>query len=120
MPIIQNSSRVTGCGEMNNQCLRFFGRVVVVTGGGSGIGRQIAQELYSEGAMVHILGRNNEKLVQAKRKIECEIEKQEASGIFCHQCDVSDAGRVVDVFQLIKEDCGNVTVLVNSAAINPS
>ena len=45
---------------------RFIGKVVVVTGGGSGIGFQIAKDIYAEGATVYILGRNKEKLERAK------------------------------------------------------
>ncbi len=103
---------------------RFSGKVAVVTGGGSGLGQQMAKDLYSEGAIVHILGRNKEKLERAAAQIEQEIKKtiEGSSGhsIFCHQCDVSDPGRVREVFSLIKEVCGNVACLVNNAAINPS
>jgi NAD(P)-dependent dehydrogenase (short-subunit alcohol dehydrogenase family) len=103
---------------------RFSGKVVVVTGGGSGIGQQIAKDLYAEGAIVHIVGRNKEKLERAGAQIEHEIKNtiEGSSGhrIFCHQCDVSDPGSVREVFRLIKEEWGNVACLVNNAAINPS
>jgi len=95
-----------------------------VTGGGSGIGQQIAKDLYAEGAIVNTLGRNKEKLEQAGAEIEQEIKKaiEGFSGhrIFCHQCDVSDPGRVREVFRLIKDEWGNVVCLVNNAAVNPS
>lgn len=42
---------------------------IVVTGGGSGIGLQIARDLWAEGAVVHILGRNLGKLEQARGAI---------------------------------------------------
>ena len=45
---------------------RFADRTIVVTGGGSGIGFQTAKDLLAEGAFVHILGRNAEKLARAK------------------------------------------------------
>jgi len=103
---------------------RFSGKVAVVTGGGSGIGQQIAKDLYSEGAIVHTFGRNKEKLERAGEEIEHEIKRKiKGPGgrrVFCHQCDVSDPGRVREVFRLIKEECGNVACLVNNAAINPS
>ncbi|VVB69250.1 L-rhamnose 1-dehydrogenase (NADP(+)) [uncultured archaeon] len=103
---------------------RFSGKVAVVTGGGSGLGQQIAKDLCLEGAIVHILGRNRERLERSGREIEHETwPKKEGYGgqrIFCHQCDVSDLGRVQEVFRLIHEECGNVACLVNNAAVNPS
>ena len=47
----------------------FAGQVVVVTGGGSGIGRCIAHELASLGAQVVLVGRNSEKLQQVQAEI---------------------------------------------------
>jgi NAD(P)-dependent dehydrogenase (short-subunit alcohol dehydrogenase family) len=103
---------------------RFSGKVAVVTGGGSGMGLQIAKDLHWEGAMIHILGRNRERLERAGKEIELEFkatkEGRSDQGIFCHQCDVSDLGRVQEVFCLIQEECGNITCLVNNAAVNPS
>lgn len=117
----RSSFSETGTAHLSD---RFSGKVAAVTGGGSGIGRQIAKDLHSEGAIVHILGRNKEKLERAGKEIEHEIKlKMEGCGgqrIFCHRCDVSDLGRVQEVFRLINEECGNVTCLVNNAAINPS
>jgi NAD(P)-dependent dehydrogenase (short-subunit alcohol dehydrogenase family) len=95
---------------------RFIGKVVVVTGGGSGIGFQIAKDIYAEGATVYILGRNKEKLERAKGKIAPDDD----SRMFYHQCDVSQYESVVEVFHAIKEASGNVYGLVNNAAINPS
>ncbi len=102
---------------------RFSGKIAVVTGGGSGIGQQIAKDLYAEGAIVHILGRDKEKLEKAGGEIEQDIKlKIERSGrrMFSHQCDVSDPARVREVFSFIKGECGNITCLVNTAGINPS
>jgi len=100
---------------MNSQG-SFAGKVVAVTGGGSGIGFQIVKHLYDAGATVHILDVNKERLEAAKAKI--------ASGgnsrLFCHQCDISQYEAVIEVFRNIKKISGNVYGLVNNAGINPS
>ena len=43
----------------------FSGKVVVITGGGSGIGRGTALEFAKKGATVIIIGKNKDKLVNA-------------------------------------------------------
>jgi NAD(P)-dependent dehydrogenase (short-subunit alcohol dehydrogenase family) len=94
---------------------RFSDKVVVVTGGGSGIGLQIARDLHAQGASVHILGRNMEKLEKAKGSIS-----PAGSRFYCHQCDISDHQRVRSVFTSIKVTSGRISGLVNNAAINLS
>ena len=47
----------------------FAGQVVIVTGGGSGIGRCTAHELAALGAHVALVGRNPEKLANVKDEI---------------------------------------------------
>ena len=56
---------------------RFEDKTIVVTGGGSGIGLQTAKDLHRDGAYVHIIGRNAEKLAKDKDapEIETEIQK---------------------------------------------
>lgn len=95
---------------------RFSGKSVVVAGGGSGIGLQIANDLWAEGAVVHILGRNIEKLEKAREA----ISPGKSSRVVPHQCDISDNERVREVFGRIAQVSGMVYGLVNSAAINPS
>lgn len=90
----------------------------MVTSGGSGIGLQIAKDLYAEGAVVHILGRSLERLIRAKKVISSanDIDIR----VFSYRCDVSDYEGVQDAFRSIKQTSGNIYGLVNNAAINPS
>ena len=44
-------------------------KIAIVTGGGSGIGLAIAEKFTKENITTIIVGRNNEKLVSAKRKL---------------------------------------------------
>lgn len=87
------------------------GRVAVVTGGGRGIGRAIAQRLGAEGAKVAVTYRSNDQAAQETARLvreaggECEIFKG----------DVSDAGDVKRVFDGVAEAFGAVEVLVNNA-----
>jgi len=94
---------------------RFSEKSVVITGGGSGIGLQVAKDLYAEGAVVHILGRDLEKLERAKKEISSSDSR-----VFSHRCDVSDNERVLEVFSSIEQISGNIYGLVNNAAVNPS
>lgn len=93
---------------------RFEDRTIVVTGGGSGIGLQTAKDLHDEGAFVHIIGRNAEKLARAR----------EAMGggnrTFIHQCDISQEDQVAVTFKSIENASHKIYGLVNNAAINPS
>lgn len=87
------------------------GRVTVVTGGGRGIGRAIAQRLGAEGAKVAVTYRSNDEAAQETARLvreaggECEILKG----------DVSDADDVKKVFDGVAEAFGPVEVLVNNA-----
>ncbi|MDD2835035.1 MAG: SDR family NAD(P)-dependent oxidoreductase [Methanothrix sp.] len=93
---------------------RFDGKTIVVTGGGSGIGLQTAKDLHAEGAYVHILGRNADKLASAKMALG------DGTRSYVHQCDVSREEAVEETFQSIEDLSGKVYGLVNNAAINPS
>ncbi|MDD4163101.1 MAG: SDR family NAD(P)-dependent oxidoreductase [Methanothrix sp.] len=93
---------------------RFEDKTIVVTGGGSGIGLQTAKDLHAEGAFVHILGRNAEKLAKAREVLGS------GNKAFVYQCDISKEALVEDTFKDIEDASGKVYGLVNNAAINPS
>lgn len=88
----------------------FAGQVVVVTGGGSGIGRCTAHELASLGAATAIAGRTLERLEQVRAEIE-------AAGGTCstHVCDIRDEDAVRTTVQAVVERHGRIDALVNNA-----
>ncbi|WP_210513955.1 SDR family NAD(P)-dependent oxidoreductase [Hymenobacter terricola] len=84
------------------------GKTAVVTGGGSGIGKAIAQLFARQGAAVHIIELNAEAGQQAAEEI-----RQAGGTAHVHAADVSQQAAVVAVFQAI----GPVHILVNNAGI---
>jgi citronellol/citronellal dehydrogenase len=88
----------------------FAGQVVLVTGGGSGIGRCTAHELAALGAHVVLLGRKLDKLQHAASEIV-------ADGGRCsfHACDIRNEADVQDVVQAIVASHGRIHGLVNNA-----
>ena len=66
---------------------------VLITGGGTGIGKACAAEMYSNGALVTICGRTEEKLKQSVQEI---VESQQKGGAIQYViCDVTDEDQVL-------------------------
>jgi citronellol/citronellal dehydrogenase len=88
----------------------FAGKVVVVTGGGSGIGRCAAHELAALGAAVAIVGRKVEKLQAVCTEIE-------AAGGVCstHSGDIREEESVRATVKAVLERHGRIDGLVNNA-----
>lgn len=87
------------------------GQTAVITGGGSGIGFGVAQELSRLGAKVVLAGRKQEKLDAAVEKIAAN--GGEAFGIVT---DVRDAEQVDHLMDQTVEKTGRLDMLVNAAA----
>ena len=96
--------------------MKFKDKTIVVTGGGSGIGRQVAEDLFSEGASVVIVGREKKKLEQAKK----EILKKGSGKIWDISCDISSPEETQRLFHWIEKEGLVLSGLVNGAAVNPS
>ncbi|MEL7449184.1 MAG: SDR family oxidoreductase [Pseudomonadota bacterium] len=86
------------------------GRVVVVTGASSGIGKATAIKMAEAGAKVVMVARTEEKLLEARDEVA-------AAGGETHvyTCDVSDLDAADRVIDKIVEDLGSVDFLVNNA-----
>src|SRR5205823_2128481 len=85
------------------------GRTIVVTGGGTGLGAEMARRFAGLGAHVVVLGRRKEKLDEVVSSIAAAGGKASA-----HSCDVRDWGAVQETAAKI----GAVDGLVNNAAGN--
>ncbi|MCO5119644.1 MAG: SDR family oxidoreductase [Burkholderiaceae bacterium] len=89
------------------------GRRILVTGGGTGLGRAMVERFASLGARPVILGRRAEVLADAAR----EIEAAHGVAVETHACDVRDAAAVEACFDRIWAN-GPLDTLVNNAAGN--
>src|SRR5260370_14899514 len=88
----------------------FNGQTIIITGGGSGIGRCTAHELAALGANVAILGRTAEKLAQVKAEIA------EDGGVVISQvCDIRDEAMVISAIDVVIGTYGRIDGLVNNA-----
>ena len=54
--------------------------MVVITGGGTGLGKYMASGLFKNGAKVYIIGRRGEVLDEAVRDIQSEMKPEESGG----------------------------------------
>ena len=89
-------------------------QTILITGGGSGLGLQMAKKFASLGANIAICGRTVEKLENASDEIDEEGEGQ----VEIYQCDVRNYDRVEEMIGEIVSDFGAMDGLVNNAAGN--
>ena len=89
---------------------RLAGKVALITGGGTGIGRAIAVAFAREGASVAVAGRRLEKV----KEVASAIEKQGGSALAL-QCDVSRAQDAERAISETAKKFGKLDVLVNNA-----
>ena len=90
----------------------FAGQTVIVTGGGSGIGRCIAHELASLGADLALVGRKIEKLQAVKDEIAAAAPGGRVS---IHSCDIRDEAGVRQMVASVLGTHGRIDGLVNNA-----
>ncbi len=90
------------------------GRVAVVTGGGRGLGRAIAQGLAELGATIVITGRNPETLAEAATALATT-----GSPIDSFPADVASEDDVAALAAHVLKRHGKADILVNNAGVNP-
>ncbi|MAT90475.1 MAG: short-chain dehydrogenase [Flavobacteriaceae bacterium] len=90
------------------------GKTIVVTGGGSGLGKSMTTYFLELGANVVITSRNIEKLETVKD----ELEAQTGGTVLPVQCDVRHYDQVEAMVKASVERFGSVDVLLNNAAGN--
>jgi gluconate 5-dehydrogenase len=82
----------------------------VITGGGTGIGRAIAESFITAGASVVISGRREQVLQQAVQEM--------GSSCRYHVMDVADVASLAQAVRSIEDASGPIDILVNNAGIN--
>lgn len=88
--------------------MKLSGNTVLITGGTSGIGHELAAQLLGRGNTVIVTGRERSKLDQTQRNL---------AGVHTFQNDVSDAAAVSSLFSAVVEKFPALNVLINNAGI---
>jgi len=91
---------------------RLDGRVAVITGGGSGIGRAIALRFASHGAAIHVLD-----VDKTGGSETCQLIKSQSGKASFHPCDVTNQNEVAGNFAELARS-SRIHILVNNAGIS--
>jgi len=95
------------------------GKVVVITGGGTGMGRSLAFEAARRGANVVITGRRPAPLLETKADMDDLVGHLGlANRTLFVQGDVSDPKYVGEMFEQIEKEFGRIDVLYNNAGVS--
>lgn len=86
------------------------GRVAVITGASSGLGKQMARGFAKQGADLVLLARRIERLEELKTELE-----DEGVRVLPIKCDVTNVEEVNDAAKTAEEHFGKVDILVNCA-----
>lgn len=86
-------------------------KIVVITGGSSGIGAKIGFHVAQKGAQPVLLARSNDKL----DKVSVQIKRKTGIQPLIYQMDVTRPEEVESVFEKILEDTNQIDILVNNA-----
>ncbi len=99
-------------GMMRDDALK--GKIIAITGGGTGLGRSMGEYFLKLGAKLAICGRRKEKLEQAKTEMETACGGEVLTAV----CDVRNYDEVESFLNKIIDHYGQVDVLLNNAAGN--
>ena len=88
------------------------GKVVIITGGGTGLGKAMALALAREGANVTVAARRIEPLEQTAREVSALGVKGLALSV-----DVTDSQRVNQMVERVLAEMGRIDILINNAGI---
>lgn len=89
--------------------MSFNGKVIVISGGSSGIGKALAQNSLAQGAKVAVCGRSTQKLTEALGKND---------NLLCVQADVSQENDCKAFIDTVLSQWGRIDVLINNAGIS--
>lgn len=95
---------------------KLSGKVALITGGGRGIGREIAFAFARAGADIAVLARTSEQVRAVASEIESECGVRAVHAV----CDVSESESVGRAFAAVREHFARVDILVNNAGIAES
>ncbi len=103
-----------------NPHLSLQGKNVLITGGGSGIGRATVVAFAQAGASnVIITGRNGSKLEETRKAVTEAMSKEQNKSsnaqIHTFAADITDMAGMTKVFKTVAETIGAIDILINSA-----
>ena len=100
--------------------LKFNGKIIVITGSGTGIGQTIAKKFAENGAHIVIMGRRKEPL-ELTSGILADIAKAAGSNgkvRYFPGVDVVDEIAINEMFKTIKDEFGKVDIIINNAGVS--
>ncbi|MEZ4664154.1 MAG: SDR family oxidoreductase [Caldilineaceae bacterium] len=92
--------------------MKFQDKIVLITGGGTGVGEAAAAAFAAEGAQVAITGRRAEKLAQVCQAISA------AKPVRYFAADMANRSQIAALVEWVNAELGPVDILVSNAGVN--
>jgi NAD(P)-dependent dehydrogenase (short-subunit alcohol dehydrogenase family) len=100
--------------------LKFSGKIIVITGSGTGIGQAIAKKFAENGAHIVIMGRRREPLELTSGILSDIVKAAGSDGKvrYFPGVDVADEVGINEMFNAIREEFGKVDIIINNAGVS--